>query len=357
VTSPAVTVVAIGIERYDTDLFSDVPGPARDASRFASLMHTLGVPERNILVALSYVDATSVGPGVERYPLATRTGIGSLLGTELAARDGDVLIVYWAGHGYQERSGGQRLLLPDPPGISSVTLEQVRNWLLGSRIRFAEQLLFVDACREERNVAAMLNLPLEFPQVSRARGRRQSVMHAVGAGEESPLIAGERTSVFSKALFDILRDVPLGQWPPDVRLLAKQLSTGNHGLAPVTVNYSDPRGNGDQVHLGVTGRAVDTGDRSGSPVQRVSRALLNVPSMNDKRNIRELLQRIKFKYRGAFFSEPIVSRIVLDVSEMNAGWERLREVCVESIELFPPDNRAVKQLMEILDALVWPTNE
>lgn len=143
----------VGIERYDAGSAWDLDGPARDAARFTSWLFDRGVPAEQILVFLSPLDEqlpdVPLPPGVTASP-ARREQVTEALTRTLPGRGGDLLWLFWAGHGVLTRDDHLRLFFAD------ASTDDKRNLDLNSLLtmlrsdlypRFPRQAGMVDACQ------------------------------------------------------------------------------------------------------------------------------------------------------------------------------------------------------------------
>lgn len=354
-TSPATTrAIVIGVERYGSSRFQDVTAPVNNACGFVSWLLDRAVPKNNITVLAAPLDPGPLDrliPG--SYGLVSAEAVRAAF-VGLEGQPGDTLIVYWAGHGYEDGEGGQHLVVPDSEGVSHLAVSRLRAHLLGERIRFDDQLLFVDACRQHHGSLGTTLRAIQFPAALPAVARRQWLLHGAAVGAESALIAAEKTSVFSKYLLGTLRDHPRGEWPPDIPALADILTAqADDRLAPVIVTWADQKGNERTVTTGTPRDDSRTIDRA-----RLNLLLGAIPEL-DRPKHRKLLARClaeKFDFQfPSLPAYPTIVELVDVVVRMDPMGCRLREICEERrFDLFFADAPEVRNLKVYLDSLRDP---
>ncbi|WP_328829046.1 caspase family protein [Streptomyces sp. NBC_00252] len=196
--------LVVGVESYEIDAKLSLPGPARDAVRFADwLTGTAGIPKSNLRLLLSPLAGTDVEG--EAKP-ATQKNIENALFTDLPQCDGDLLWIYWAGHGFLDRR--HDLLLPYADATAGLFAHlnlssALRRWksdgIAGGRFR---RIVTVgDACRLDIG-----RLTGKFPQVNYPAGaptrRMQFTLYASRPGEtaKNTVRAGQFTDTLLRRL-------------------------------------------------------------------------------------------------------------------------------------------------------------
>jgi hypothetical protein len=91
-------VLAIGIEVYDAGADWELPGAARAADRFVQWALDCGIPREHVLRACSRVREPALPPADGARELAPKHRDLSQALVELAP-PGELLLVYWCGHG------------------------------------------------------------------------------------------------------------------------------------------------------------------------------------------------------------------------------------------------------------------
>ncbi|MEU5718688.1 caspase family protein [Streptomyces sp. NPDC020403] len=204
-----VAALVVGIEQYAAGPDWDLPGPARDALRFRDWLLARGVPGAGIQLHLAPLPGTE--PDVPYLP-ADHASLRRALVTDMPARGGDALWVWWGGHGVLDRKEHLRLYSADATVTDrrNIDVESARDAYRSDAVpAFGRQMWMIDACRtfDERH-----NFPQTLPHERFATGARvqeheQVLIFATGRGQRAANDPGRRLGVFS--------DIVLSELPPD----------------------------------------------------------------------------------------------------------------------------------------------
>ncbi|MFH7594226.1 hypothetical protein WDV06_03870 [Streptomyces racemochromogenes] len=205
-----------GVERYEISHRWNLRGPARDALRFAHWLTGPGeVPAANVRLLLSPLDDPdrldwTASPALAElrpaYRPATEANAKSVLLEELPQCDGDLLWIFWAGHGYL--GGAGELMLPcadaRPGQIRHLNLDSALRWwktdLVKNR-RFPLQAALVDACRVDAPRDTRWNFgSTDYGGGATVPGRRQFRLYASREGEAARNDAERGAGRFTEAL-------------------------------------------------------------------------------------------------------------------------------------------------------------
>ncbi len=199
--------IVVGIDHYDSRELPNLVGARNDAGRFTDWLQTRGVEH------------------VTTLPDATRDQFENALSDRYQA-EGDLLIVYWSGHGICQPSTGRRLL------YSNATEQDRRNLdvdSLLSKLRsthfssFPMQLVVLDTCADYKlSWRGASELPSGRLQVGEPRAG--VTQHALFAAR-----------IFQKAVEDRTREVGLlsdrllarlgEDWPIDIEAIEPGLKS------------------------------------------------------------------------------------------------------------------------------------
>ncbi|MFE3285553.1 hypothetical protein ACFXJJ_20900, partial [Streptomyces sp. NPDC059233] len=205
-----------GVERYAVSPRWNLRGAARDALRFAHwLTGPAQVPPGNVRLLLSPIDEPdtldwSDSPAMAAlratHRPATEGNVKSALLDELPQCDGDLLWIFWAGHGYL--GPRDELMLPcedaHPGQIRHLNLDSALRWwrtdLVGRR-RFPLQAALVDACRVDAPRDTRWNFGNnDYGGGGSVPGRRQFRLYASREGEAAQNDAERGAGRFTEAL-------------------------------------------------------------------------------------------------------------------------------------------------------------
>jgi hypothetical protein len=227
---PASTIaIVVGIEKYAAGDNWDLNGPAMDALRFTEWLVKRKVPPENILAFISPLADVSFPKGVE-VKSATKQYINESIRKTLQARDEELLIFFWGGHGVLSDDESRRLFYADATTADKVNLD-VNNLRVALRSAYykktalRQQILIIDACA---TYAAKMRWQYEMPtdQLPRGvpvQGRDQFVLLGTRPGEEAANIDSERTGIFSRELLKSLSST--NDWPPNWKVIRDDLET------------------------------------------------------------------------------------------------------------------------------------
>ncbi|WP_327332396.1 effector-associated domain 2-containing protein [Streptomyces anulatus] len=289
-----VVALVVGVEAYAAGPHWTLPGPVRDALRFRDWLRSTGVPDANILLHLAPAEGTDAVAG---HRGADHETLRRVLVHELPARQGDVLWVWWGGHGVLDRDEHLRLYCADATDADrrNIDLESARRRLSSDVLPgFAEQNWVVDACQtfEERHRPAVTIPDGSLPAGQRQRVHRQNVLLAADRGQRAANDPVRGLGVFSDILLHELAALPGGPAPDPEALFAAvrnrfdRLRAGASRTQLPTLQLHRP---GHAEHLPgrpETPPSANGGrpgpDRTGGGLVRVVEALLAYPLMSDR---------------------------------------------------------------------------
>ncbi len=107
--------LVVGIEKYAAGQAWNLNGPAQDAGRFCGWLLDRQVPKENILLFSSALEESALNQktnGLEFHP-PKRQNIYQTLINELPQKRGNLLFVFWGGHGIITPEGKRCLFYAD----------------------------------------------------------------------------------------------------------------------------------------------------------------------------------------------------------------------------------------------------
>jgi Effector-associated domain 1/Caspase domain len=233
-----VYALVVGIEKYKGGSEWDLTGPAMDALKFASWLLDRGVKPEYIQLFLSPLDKNvavledAKAKGLNPFP-ADRNHIDSAIRSKLtsAVNRGDLLHVFWGGHGFITKTGAttRRLFFADTDNINKWNLnfdslvEALSTFVYSSG--FKQQNFWIDACAntyyqglyETIGAEAAASIFITNGEQGKAE---QFVLLAAAEYEVATNESTEGTGRFSRAVLDELAGKSL---LPDVKALAEQI--------------------------------------------------------------------------------------------------------------------------------------
>jgi len=230
--------LVIGIESYQENSWNvKGAGPAYDALKFAQWLDARGVPTSNIRLCLSPLEENShlVKPSRLSVQSATEPNITSLLTEFFSKEKGDLLYLFWAGHGLITSERNRRLLCADANkrNWQNLDLDSLLLYLSSELFQIHNHICIVDACANYilESKGRPTNLGgRRFPSGQPRKESQQFVLLATREGEQAKVSADGKTGYFSKAVREALAEEPNDCWPPSMEAIAEKVKQRFAGL-------------------------------------------------------------------------------------------------------------------------------
>ncbi|HPE73371.1 MAG TPA: hypothetical protein PK018_14590, partial [Candidatus Competibacter sp.] len=238
VTPEKTCAVVVGIEQYAVGTPWNLDGPASDAARFVDWLCSKGVPPKNILVLLSPLeDNRKIGDGLTQRGIPTQVAshdhIVDTFANCLPCLDGELLWLFWGGHGVITSDHGRQLFCANATANNQLVfgLDDLLAMLRSKTYaRFKHQIGVIDACA---NYFEEMRSKVSLAESSFSRGEpagdvRQFVLYGAATGELARNDTIRKTGAFSEVVLETLeRDLC---WPPDIRGLRERVTDHFEGL-------------------------------------------------------------------------------------------------------------------------------
>ncbi|HRX63230.1 MAG: hypothetical protein KDJ22_11395 [Candidatus Competibacteraceae bacterium] len=320
VTPEKTCAVVVGIEQYAIGARWNLDGPASDAARFVGWLCSKGVPPGNILVLLSPLeDNRKIGDGLTqrgiRTQVASHDHIVDTLANGLPCLDGELLWLFWGGHGVITSDHQRRLFCANATANNQqiIGLEDLLAMLRSKTCgRFKHQIGVIDACAnyfEEMHSKVSL-AESSFSRREPAGDVRQFVLYGAATGELARNDTIRKTGAFSEVVLETLeRDLC---WPPDIDGLYKKVK--NHfncpnrdvkaRQTPVYFQWQWPdEGEGIVGDLPVSGQmqtAVGELGLAAPQLRKLAKAVLDCPSLADNKQWEALHKKLPPSLKALF---------------------------------------------------------
>ncbi|WP_225859102.1 effector-associated domain 2-containing protein [Streptomyces albicerus] len=302
-----VHALIVGIEKYDAGPAWDLPGPARDALAFHRLLRAVGVPAAQLRLHLAPLPPFV--PDTEHEP-ADHATLRRTLVRELPPHQGDVLWVWWGGHGVLDRAGHTRLFCADATTADKVAVDlesALARYASDAVPAFTEQLWIVDACETfEEDLAFRDPLPPDaLPAGHRTLAHRQTLLRAAGRGRAAANDPVRATGLFSEVLLDLLTErsdtLPV---PPDPEELFPAVQDRIAALRKAGRTTQHP-----EIRLQSPGRTEilppsASTERPVSPLVRAVDALFAYPLMSDPAERQAVVAALSPQVTGTLARHP-----------------------------------------------------
>ncbi len=346
---PAQTyALVVGIEKYDAGSAWNLDGPVTDALEFCRWLLARNVSREHIDLFLSPLENNRPRIQESKFEAqpATRSAIDGAL-TTLHETKGDLLVLFWAGHGVVNGENDRRLFYAD------ATSDNKRNLDLDSLLKslgssyfagFPRQILFIDACAnyaEEMQWA--FKLPGEELPVGQPTGHEQFVFMAAKDGQVAKNLGKEKRGLFSQNLLQELPRDPGSAWPPDMKKLVEVVQArfgalreaGQAQQSPIYLSTRDWDGSSMSLRVGSV-RGIDqlhpkTPWKLTTKEKRtLADALLACRTIQDTNArdtaIDELRAEIRFAVRRNSSAQIDVWNLITAASDYAGGIEELLEI-------------------------------
>ncbi len=219
--------LVIGIEKYQETAWNvSGGGPAYDAVQFAQWLLDCGVPKENIRLCLSPLE------NVEHPELAneeaTEPKIAALITDWLSDKKGDLLYLFWAGHGLITSERNRRLLCADATkkNWQNLDLDSLLIYLSSEAFLIKHHICLIDACAnyilESKGRPTNLGGKI-FPSGQPRKESQQFVLLATREGEQAKVSAQGKTGYFSQAVREALAEEFHDGWPPNMEAIAQNV--------------------------------------------------------------------------------------------------------------------------------------
>ncbi|MEH2038227.1 NB-ARC domain-containing protein [Nostoc sp.] len=214
----------VGIEKYHETAWN-VPGggPADDALKFARWLHLHGVPRENIRLCLSALEENQqlIGECGLTVELATEQNISDIVTNFLSPKSGDLLYIFWAGHGLITSERERRLFCADAnkQNWQNLDLNSLLVLLGSDKFQIRNHICIIDACANY--VLESKGRPTNLGGKAFLSGQpkqdsQQFVLLATREGEQAKVNSENKTGYFSQAVREAFAAAN-GTFPPNMK--------------------------------------------------------------------------------------------------------------------------------------------
>ena len=259
VSSEATSVLAVGIERYDWGESLNLVGAADHATQFGQWAASEGVPTGRIRLARSWVTAPPDVALVGATRVGTTRDELESAFYELMAEGGDLLLLYWCGHGVTEE-GTRRVLLTSNAvenAKRNLPVDEIQRLLTSKTgVGFAQVVMVIDACA---NFLEDLNAERSLPRLGfgelTAREVPLFLYLSTDLGQIAEIDPQRRQAAFSTEVLRWLTDHQGGGLPPDLaglrhdvdKVFTQRAKAGTLRQRPVSVVVRTMEGSEEDV--------------------------------------------------------------------------------------------------------------
>ncbi|MBG1265278.1 NB-ARC domain-containing protein [Nostoc sp. WHI] len=220
----------VGIEKYhESEWNVKGGGPADDALKFAHWLHRRGVPKENIRLCLSALEENQqlIGECGLTVELATEQNISDIVTNFLSQQSGDLLYIFWAGHGLITSERERRLIFADAnkQNWQNLDLNSLLVLLGSDKFQIRNHICIIDSCADFRSESKGRPTNLGGKTFLSGQPRtdtQQFVLLATREGETAKVNSENKTGYFSQAVREALAAAN-GTFPPNMREVTEQV--------------------------------------------------------------------------------------------------------------------------------------
>ncbi|MEQ9550302.1 MAG: tetratricopeptide repeat protein [Coleofasciculus sp. G3-WIS-01] len=221
--------LVVGIEKYQENSWN-VDGQVNDALKFAQWLSGRGVPRDNIRLCLSPLEENGTLAESTEWVIeeATESNITTLITDVLSEKKGDLLYLFWAGHGLITSTRNRRLLFADATkrNWQNLDLDSLLVYLSSDSFKISHHICIIDACANYilESQGRPTNLGGKtFPSGKPKTESQQFVLLATREGERAKVSDQEKTGYFSQAVREALEEESNGSFPPDMEVITEKV--------------------------------------------------------------------------------------------------------------------------------------
>jgi hypothetical protein len=225
----------VGIEKYQESNWNvKGGGPVDDGFKFADWLCARGIPLANIHLCLSSLEENQqllckqYEQYISRIHDASEKTINNLITDSLSQKSGDLLFIFWAGHGLINSERERKLFCADATkqNWQNIDFNSLLLMLGSDAFQIRNHICIIDACANYilESTGRPTNLGGRIFNSDKPRTDSQLfVLFATREGEKAKVSAEEKTGYFSQAVREALEKAPAGIFPPDMKAIAEKV--------------------------------------------------------------------------------------------------------------------------------------
>ena len=214
----------VGVEKYEAGADWNKLSILRDVREFHDWLRSKGVPAEQIVTLFSPRDESIAALAQSRLDAtpATSENVRRVFDS-LKAKSGDLLFLFWGGHGALHEKQ-RRLFLADatPHNKRNINFDELRESLASTYFKgFQRQILIVDACATYEKFS--FTFPSEPIPCGTPLPNEQFIFFAARPGQAARDLGEEKRGLLSRELLTQIRKLDEPGWPPDMLKLARSV--------------------------------------------------------------------------------------------------------------------------------------
>ena len=222
--------LVVGIAKYQESSWNIKSGATvEDALKFACWLRGQGVPTDNIKLCLSPLEENQeLLNGGLSLEGANLQNIDNIITNFLSQKTGDLLYIFWAGHGLITSERERRLFCADvtKQNWQNIDLNSLLLLLSSDLFKIRNHICIIDACANYLLETQGRPTNLGGKEFNSGKPRTDSqnfVLLATREGEKAKVSAESKTGYFSQAVRSALEQAPSEIFPPDMKAIAEEV--------------------------------------------------------------------------------------------------------------------------------------
>lgn len=224
---PARThALLVGVEKYDAGEAWNKLSILRDVLEIREWLRSVGVPAERIITLFSPRDesvAALAESGVDTTPATSENVLSAF--DSLQGKHGDLLFLYWGGHGALDLDEKQRRLFvanATENNKRNINFDALKESLASTYFKgFPRQILIVDACATYGKGA--FTFPSDPIPCGTPLPHEQFIFFAARTGQAALDLTTERRGLLSRELLKQIGTLSDRTWPPDMLAVARRV--------------------------------------------------------------------------------------------------------------------------------------
>lgn len=253
--------LVVGIAKYQESEWNIKSGATvQDALKFTNWLLERGVPESNIKLCLSLLEENQepLEPYKLRVEKASGQHISDIISEFLSEKPGDLLYIYWTGHGLITSKRERRLLCADATkrNWKNIDLDSLLLLLNSDSFEISNHICIIDACANY--ILETDGRPANLSGYGFSSGHPNNSQHfillATKEGEKAKVNTESKTGYFSQAVLEELEKSSSDVFPPNMKTIAESVKQRVDSLkkdqSPTYLYYRNWDGNEEEFNYG-----------------------------------------------------------------------------------------------------------
>jgi hypothetical protein len=361
--------IIVGAETYATPLWKLV-GPGTDGVVFAEWLCGRKVPPENIHLFLSLLDpddaALKARLAAKRLVIkapAERDPIRKMFTQILPRLEGQLLFLFWGGHGVVKDLDARRLFYAtaSDENPDSLDFSSLRRMFRSDKVKIRRQVAFIDACANyyESMRLALQTAGDQMPYTNTEPPVEQFFVFAAASGQATKNDAVRKTGAFSTFVNEWLKndktedlDVMLPGLDAHFNNLRAQRETRQTPVYYIVEAGNNVKESGSVPQSEVVQVAAERWNFSMEQMESLVSAICTCPSMQERAKRDALLEKLDPAIRNVTFRNDDARTDLLNFLSVSLQDKASLEALWRGLALIEPNSYAVQAVREKADRLI-----